>query len=246
MRRGGGGKENWLLIKMKDSFATAAEAASAPARRPVRKKTTQAAARDGSPNSPALMKGEQPRAGRAGADRATRKTQGGAPTVEVTHADKVWFPESGVTKGDVFDFYRRIGDRLLPYLRDRPATLERLPEGLGSESPHFWQKNTPDYYPSWIPRIELPSERGKPVRYVLVNDVATLLYLVNQGTITLHTWFSRVADLDRPDFVLFDLDPGPAAFTDGRTASSVISQLAKVLPAIASLRFWRTLAATFG
>jgi bifunctional non-homologous end joining protein LigD len=102
----------------------------------------------------------------------------------------------------------------LPFLKDRPVTLERLPDGLVEGGPHFWQKNTPDSYPEWIERIELPSETGKPVRYALVNDLDTLLYLVNQGTLTFHVWFSRVGDLDRPDFVLFDLDPGPAAFAD--------------------------------
>ncbi|HEX4608885.1 MAG TPA: hypothetical protein VH092_11830, partial [Urbifossiella sp.] len=80
--------------------------------------------------------------------------------------------------------------------------------------PHFWQKNTPASYPDWIARAELETERGKPVSYALVNDRATLLYLVNQGTMTFHPWLSRVADLDRPDFVLFDLDPGQAKFGD--------------------------------
>lgn len=89
------------------------------------------------------------------------------------------------------------------------------PDGLaGADAPHFWQKHTPDSYPDWIPRIDLPSERGKPVHYALVNDLPTLLYLVNQGTLTFHVWGSRVPDLDRPDFVLFDLDPGRAAFAD--------------------------------
>ena len=123
------------------------------------------------------------------------------------------YPEAGVTKGDVLDLYRRIATRLLPYLRDRPATLERLPEGLeGADAPHFWQKHTPDYYPVWIERVVLPSEAGTEVPYVLVNNVDTLLYLVNQGTLTFHVGFSRLANLDQPDFVLFDLDPGQASF----------------------------------
>jgi bifunctional non-homologous end joining protein LigD len=115
----------------------------------------------------------------------------------------------------VVSFYERISERLLPHLRDRPMTLECFPEGVtGIAAPHFWQKHTPSYYPAWIPRVELPSQRGRPVQYVLVNDQDTLLYLVNQGTLTFHVWFSRIHNLDRPDFVLFDLDPGDAAFTD--------------------------------
>src|SRR2546426_1028711 len=82
------------------------------------------------------------------------------------------------TKGDVLRFYERIATRLLPHLRDRPITLERFPEGLtGEPTLHFWQKNTPAYYPAWIPRVTLPSERGQPVTYALVNDTTTLLYL---------------------------------------------------------------------
>src|SRR5882672_12929134 len=97
--------------------------------------------------------------------------------VEFTHVDKMMFPEAGVTKGDLLDYYEKIAPKLLPHLRDRPMTLERLPEGLaGKKAPHFWQKNTPDYYPKWIPRVTLPTEAGKPVQYVLVNDVDTLLY----------------------------------------------------------------------
>ena len=134
--------------------------------------------------------------------------------VALTHPDKLWFPDTGLTKGEVFEFYRTIAPRLIPHLRDRPVTLERIPDGLRPGAPKFWQKNTPDYYPSWIPRIELPSETGKPVNYALVNDEDTLLYLVNQGAITFHVWPSRVESLEVPDYVLFDLDPGEARFAD--------------------------------
>jgi bifunctional non-homologous end joining protein LigD len=143
-------------------------------------------------------------------------TVAGAPpeSITVTHPEKVVYPEAGITKGEVFDFYRRIADRLLPYLRDRPVTLERWPEGVGEGRRHFWQKNLPASYPAWIPRVELPSEASKPVHYALVNDLPALLYLVNQDALTFHVWLSRVEDLDRPDFVLFHLDPGPAPFAD--------------------------------
>jgi bifunctional non-homologous end joining protein LigD len=100
----------------------------------------------------------------------------------------------------------------LPFLKDRPVTLERLPDGLGEGKPHFWQKHTPPGYPAWVPRVVFETEQGKPVHYVLVNDLPTLLFLVNQGTLTFHPWLSRVGSPDRPDFVLFDLDPGEATF----------------------------------
>ncbi len=147
---------------------------------------------------------------RTGGD--VEKTSAAAELPALSSPDKLIYPDDGLTKRDVYEFYRRIAPYLLPYLRDRPITLERLPDGIGGT--RFFQKNTPAYYPEWIPRVELPREDGKPVRYVLVNDLPTLLYLANQGALTFHIWFSRVGTLDRPDFVLFDLDPGPAAFTD--------------------------------
>jgi bifunctional non-homologous end joining protein LigD len=136
-------------------------------------------------------------------------------TLTFTHQDKVMFPEVGITKGDVLRLYERIAPRLLPHLRDRPITVERFPEGLtGTEAPHFWQKNIPAYYPAWIPRATLPSEDGQLVTYALVNNTATLLYLVNQNALTFHPWLSRIQHLDQPDFVIFDLDPGAATFAD--------------------------------
>ncbi|MFL5814089.1 MAG: non-homologous end-joining DNA ligase [Bdellovibrionia bacterium] len=132
--------------------------------------------------------------------------------IAFTHPDKIMFPEKDITKGDILEYYRAISPYLLPYLKNRPVTLERFPEGIAEDSPHFWQKNTPAYYPDWIPRAELSSETGKPVRYVLVNDLDTLLYLVNQGALTFHIWASTIDHLDHPDFVLFDLDPGDAPF----------------------------------
>ena len=192
MKGGKGDKENWLLIKEKDEFARAG----------------------GEPRGSPRRFGSHA-AQTAGINPAARPHRSGAPKdVILTHPDKVLFPEAGVTKRDVFAYYRRVAPRLLPYLRDRPVTLERLPEGLGEGKPHFWQKHTPPSYPDWLPRVELPSGGGRPVAYALVNDVETLLYLVNQGALTFHPWLSRVGGLDRPDFVLFDLDPGEAAFAD--------------------------------
>jgi bifunctional non-homologous end joining protein LigD len=199
------GKDNWLLIKMRDGFARSSnghvETTTVPAKGSRRRAGGSAA---------------KPRASKAGS------------TFEFTHTDKILFPDSGITKGDVLQFYSRIAPRLLPFLRDRPMTLERLPEGLsGPDSPRFWQKDTPNYYPKWIPRVDLETERGKTVHYALVNSLQTLLYLVNQGALTFHTWLSRVPDLDRPDFVLFDLDPGPAAFSEVVAVALVLQKKLK-------------------
>jgi bifunctional non-homologous end joining protein LigD len=219
----GRGKDNWLLIKMKDEYAQADRAAGNGAANGATNGTAKGAA-NGSARRTTAARARTPKAkvrrppkaaGRSGRRKADDSGDGSGSALTFTHTDKVMYPEAGLTKGYVLDFYRRIAPRLLPYLQDRPCTLERLPEGVGSpDAPHFWQKHTPAYYPDWVPRVELPSERGRPVSYVLVNDERTLLYLVNQGTLTFHVWFSRVQDLDRPDFVLFDLDPGEAAFAD--------------------------------
>ena len=192
----GKGKPQWLLMKSKDEFAE--EGTEEP-------KTKQAA--------PKRAKATQPEPSNDIPDK-----------IGLTHPDCVMFPGAGLTKKDVFTYYEKIADRLLPFLKDRPVTLERLPDGLGG-SAHFWQKDTPASYPGWIPRIELETERGKAVNYALVNDEPTLLYLVNQGTLTFHVWASRVGDLDRPDFVLFDLDPGKATFTEVVAVAKAVKAL---------------------
>jgi bifunctional non-homologous end joining protein LigD len=182
------GKENWLLFKLRDKFA---KERSAP----------------GSNGSAGRLR-------RPAARPVKVKSKGEAPpeVVTITHPDKVMFPEPGYTKADLADYYRRIAPKLILHLRDRPCTLERFPDGVAAAT-RFWQKNTPDYYPSWIKRVNIPSD-GKPVNYVLVNDVETLLYLVNQGAITFHVWMSRVENLDQPDFVVFDIDRSEATFKD--------------------------------
>jgi bifunctional non-homologous end joining protein LigD len=181
-----GGKDQWLLIKGRDRFAKPDGGTREPAKRIA---------------SPRSKRIQRPSA-----------SSPDAGDLEFTHLDKVLFPDDAITKGEVLRYYERIADRLLPYLRDRPATLESYPQGVGAGGKaHFWQKDTPAYYPVWIPRVEIPTER-RVVHYALVNDLPTLLYLVNQNTLTFHVWFSRLADLDRPDVVLFDLDRGRAEF----------------------------------
>jgi bifunctional non-homologous end joining protein LigD len=202
VRMKGDDRDNWLLIKMKDEEG--------------RSKTNGNRRTNRGPGDHAVRRSRRSSSNPARSPRTTtaqRSTPG--KQIEFTNLDKVMFPQLGITKGDVLQFYERIADRLVPHLRDRPITLERLPDGIAREdAPHFWQKDTPSYYPSWIPRVEIRSEDGKLVHYALVNNVETLLYMVNQGTLTFHPWFSRIPTLDTPDFVLFDLDPGKASFAD--------------------------------
>ncbi len=118
--------------------------------------------------------------------------------VRFTNLDKVFWPQDGITKGDLIAYYRDVAYALVPHLRDRPFTMKRYPDGIEGE--HFFQKRVPRHMPEWIGRFE-----GMP----LVNDEPSLLWMVNAGCIDLNAWYSLVDRPDRPDFVLFDLDPTP-------------------------------------
>jgi bifunctional non-homologous end joining protein LigD len=133
--------------------------------------------------------------------------------VKLTNLDKVFFPAEGITKGDLIDYYRSVADVLLPHLRDRPFTMRRYPDGITGKA--FFQKDAPSHMPDWIPRFRVQvSTRESPPRRKwieapLVNDEDALVWTVNMGCVDMNTWYSRVDRPDRPDFVLFDLDPSP-------------------------------------
>ncbi len=130
----------------------------------------------------------------------------GGRTLSLTNLDKPLFPD-GITKGDLIAYYRAVAPFIIPHLRDRPLTLERYPNGVGETS--FFEKEAPRGTPDWVPRVEVPSTFGKrsKIAFVLCNDEPTLVFLANLASIVLHVWTSRTPTLDRPDFVLFDLDP---------------------------------------
>jgi bifunctional non-homologous end joining protein LigD len=118
----------------------------------------------------------------------------------------VLWPEDGYTKGELVAYYRSVAPFLLPYLAQRPLTLQRWPDGIHGFS--FFEKNIPRGAPSWVPTYEVASNgKRATVSYVLCNDESTLVWLANLGSITLHVWMSRVEAIDNPDYVLFDLDP---------------------------------------
>lgn len=123
-----------------------------------------------------------------------------------TNLDKKLWPKDGYTKGDLIRYYVAVSRWLLPYLKDRPLTLERYPDGIDAES--FFEKNAPQGTPPWVRTVALPSEgKRSTIHYIVCNDVQTLAYLANLAAITLHAWLSRVGSLDSPDYLLFDLDP---------------------------------------
>jgi bifunctional non-homologous end joining protein LigD len=132
--------------------------------------------------------------------------------VSITHSDKVFFPELGLTKGDLVGYYDAIAPWMLPYLADRPVVLTRFPDGIHGKS--FYQRDAPAYVPDWIRRETLWSEGAeREVRYFVIESASALRYIANMGAIPIHTWHSRVASLERPDWCVLDLDPKSAPFS---------------------------------
>ncbi|MFD0311588.1 non-homologous end-joining DNA ligase [Streptomyces sp. NPDC127119] len=156
----------------------------------------------------------------------------GRRTVEVHRPDKVMFPggpgggeAKEYTKADVVAYYREIAPFMLPHLRGRPLMLERYPDGL--DGPKFMQKNVQDHYPDWIRRVELPKEGGT-VLHPVCDDTATLVYLADQAALTLHRWLARVSSdgtADRPDRLVFDLDPATDDFEPVRDTARLLGEL---------------------
>ncbi|MEU3659951.1 non-homologous end-joining DNA ligase [Streptomyces sp. NPDC032940] len=163
---------------------------------------------------------------------AVRTVRAGRHTVEVHRPDKVLFPAGNgrdgsggaeeYTKADLVDHYRAVAPFMLPHLRGRPLMLERHPDGV--DGPRFMQKNTPDHYPDWISRIEVAKEGGT-VRHTVCDDTASLLYLADQAALTLHRWLSRAGRVDRPDLLVFDLDPAGDDFPRVREAAVLLGGL---------------------
>jgi bifunctional non-homologous end joining protein LigD len=137
----------------------------------------------------------------------------GSRELKLSNLDKVFFPVERITKGDLLEYYRTVAPVLLPHLKERPFTMVRWPDGI--EGKKFFQKDAPSHMPEWIPRFRTQvSTRESPrtkkwVNFPVVNDELALLWMVNMGCIDMNTWYSRIDKPDRPDFVLFDLDPTP-------------------------------------
>jgi bifunctional non-homologous end joining protein LigD len=133
--------------------------------------------------------------------------------LKLSNLDKLFFPVERITKGDLLAYYRAIAPALVPHLKNRPFTMVRLPDGI--EGKRFFQKDAPSHMPEWIPRYRaLVSTRESPrrkkwVEFPLVNDELALLWMVNMGCVDMNAWYSRIDKPERPDFVLFDLDPSP-------------------------------------
>ncbi len=134
----------------------------------------------------------------------------GRRVLKLSNLDKPFWPEEGITKGDLLAYYRDIAPVLVPHLKDRPFTMKRYPNGWKGD--FFFQKDAPKHMPSWIKTrafrsTSRESRQKRTIRYPLVNDELALLWMVNMACIDMNAWYSRVDKAERPDFVLFDLDP---------------------------------------
>jgi bifunctional non-homologous end joining protein LigD len=128
--------------------------------------------------------------------------------VEITHPDKLLFPDDGLSKKDIAAYYATVSEWMLPHIRNRPLSLLRFPDGIGGEG--FFHKNVPDYFPAYVKRVEVEKRGGTLIQAVACNP-ETLVYLVGQNTVTPHVWLSRADRLRQPDRIVFDLDPAPGA-----------------------------------
>ena len=133
-----------------------------------------------------------------------RNIKVGRYIVTLTNEDKIIFPKSKITKRELID-YLRIAPIMIPYMKNRPISMQRFVKGIGEEG--FYQKDAGTYFPLWIKTKPIKKQEGGKVNYVVVNNAATLVYLTNQLSITNHIWLSRIDKLQYPDRMIFDLDP---------------------------------------
>jgi bifunctional non-homologous end joining protein LigD len=129
---------------------------------------------------------------------------------EQTHPDKIFFPKLKITKGDMFKYYESVAEYILPYLKDRPHSLNRMPNGIAGES--FYQKNN-EHLPDWVPHADIFSDSNNAnLHWIVGGNLETLLYMVQLGCIEINPWNSRVGSLEKPDWIVIDLDPEGVGF----------------------------------
>jgi bifunctional non-homologous end joining protein LigD len=144
----------------------------------------------------------------------------------ITHPEKVLFPDDGITKGDLANYYEAMAPLIVPHLRGRPITMERYPAGIGKKG--FWQKDVSTGFPEWLERVKVP-KKGGVVHHPIITDTRSLLWVTNQNTITQHVWTSRVPRLDNPDICVFDLDPSRDDPASVRAAAIALRDLLEEL-----------------
>jgi len=148
----------------------------------------------------------------------------GGRRVRLTNLDKVFFPAIGGTKRDLLQYYADVAGALLPHIRDRAMVMKRYPNG--ADGPFFFMKRAPSPRPPWIATCAIEHASGSVIDFPVVNDVATLLWTINLGCIDLNQWYARCDDVDRPDYLHFDLDPvdDDVSFPAVREAATLVNE----------------------
>lgn len=160
----------------------------------------------------------------------------GGRSVKVTNLEKVLYPETGFTKGDLINYYIRISPFLLPHLQGRPITLKRYPDGVNGQ--YFYEKKCPSHRPSWVKTAKVAKSEGGAINYCMLNDLPALVWAANLADLELHTFLHKASDLTRPTSLAFDLDPGPPA--DVVLCSQVALWVKKAFEALGMQSFAKT------
>ncbi len=149
---------------------------------------------------------------------ATLKVAG--KDVRLTNLDKLFWPELGVTKGDLIQYYADVAPLLLPHVRGRAMVMKRYPHGAGGE--FFFMKRAPSPRPDWIKTCRISHDSGNVIDFPVIDDVPSLLWVINLGCIDLNQWYATCDDVNRPDYLHFDLDPGSAAWEQVLEAARIV------------------------
>jgi bifunctional non-homologous end joining protein LigD len=205
----------------------------ARSRRPV---APAVAAARGPEGAKGAKRPKQPKKAAHGKAAAARADQAAAARVEITHPDKVLYPELGITKRAVADYYARVAPAMLPLVARRPLTLVRCPGGQGK--PCFFQKHEMQGLTDDIGRVPVTEDKGKQVVYLYIETAAALVSLVQLGALEIHTWGSHIDALEKPDLLVFDLDPGPGV--EWPTIVEAASMVRELLDALGLRSFVKT------
>jgi len=138
------------------------------------------------------------------------KVKADGKDVQLTNLDKPFWPELGITKGDLIQYYADVSPLLLPHIRDRAMVMKRYPHGAAGE--FFFMKRAPEPRPAWIRTCRIDHDSGNVIDFPVIDDVPSLLWVINLGCIDLNQWYATCDDVDRPDYLHFDLDPGSATW----------------------------------
>ena len=141
-------------------------------------------------------------------------------TVRLTNLEKPFWPDLGITKGDLIQYYADVAPLLLPHIRNRAMVMKRYPHGAAGE--FFFMKRAPLPRPDWIETCRISHDSGNVIEFPMINDVPSLLWVINLGCIDLNQWYAACDDVDRPDYLHFDLDPGTATWEQVLEAARIV------------------------